>query len=259
MDPPPPASPPAPAASPTQPPLCLQVPRDLQGSKFRTYCPGKIPYTYQNYAKCGAMGRTHDRPNGYQNSPGIALSTFCEYDSVDGMENWIKDNKKKIGNEKFPNPQGINENPCNALVEEEQRGCADVRSSNYKDLTTHPCTWKNPATNKPILPKSDQEYCFADNPWFLDGYKPPGRGDKNVYDTRDYSAPKELSDPLMSLVGFLVWGCLAGCLLCAFYCLFQIHRAYRDGGQIASGLSYVFAGSVIIGSASGITQFLLIG
>ncbi|MGW9210851.1 hypothetical protein ACWGR4_28160 [Embleya sp. NPDC055664] len=247
--------------TPGSPTICLQVPKDLQGVLFRIYCPGQIAFDMSNDAD-GCNGSSSDVH--YQNIPDgdpfNALHNlkppWCKAGDASFLDHWLLEGKhKKNGH---PDPGRIEENPCDAIPKDNRAGCADIRQSKYQDLNTHPCLWKNPATGKPILEVEKQSYCLQDNPWFTDGYKPPGRGDKNAYDASDYSAPPEVSGPLMEGAGWVSWACLVGCFFSSFWLLFQFVGARRSGTEMAHGTIYVFVGTLIVGSASSIVQFVII-
>src|SRR4051794_21477839 len=132
---------------PTANVLCLQIPQDLQGVVFRSYCPGQIAESWANDVQ-GCDGGPTDQK--YVNLDGVAdLTNFCKYSAAKNLGKWLleKDHMKNG----HPHPDNIRENPCDALPKENRAGCPNIKKSDYRELSTHPCMLKDPKTNKPIL------------------------------------------------------------------------------------------------------------
>ncbi|MFI6580977.1 hypothetical protein [Embleya sp. NPDC050493] len=232
---------------------CLQIPRDLQGVVFKVYCPGKAAYEYSNDVSGCSGGPSSPS---YVNRDGVPdLTNFCKYNVRKELKDWLLNDKNKTAG--HVDPSNIRDNPCDALPEKYKTGCPDIRKSKFQDLSTHPCMLKN-ASGSDYLEPEQQSKCLGDNSWFQNGIKSPPRGDKNSYNTQDYSGPSEVMDPLMEGAGWVAWACLVGCFFSAFWCLFQFVGARRSGGEMAHGVVYVFIGTLIVGSASSITQFVLV-
>ncbi|MET7299625.1 hypothetical protein [Embleya sp. NPDC005575] len=232
---------------------CLQVPRDLHGVVFMVYCPGKEAYVYSNNVNGCKGGPTEPT---FVNLDGLSDLTQwgCRYDVAKELKDWLLDDKNKTAG--HVDPHNIRENPCDALPKKHKTGCPDIRQSKFQDLSTHPCMLKN-ASGEYFIALEQQSRCLKDNEWFNNGIKSPPRGDKNSYNTQDYSGPPEVMDPLMEGAGWVAWACLVGCFFSAFWCLFQFVGARRSGGEMAHGVVYVFIGTLIVGGASSITQFVL--
>lgn len=233
--------------------VCLRIPRDLQGVQFRVYCAGQPIVTRENHADCETEP---GRDNHYQNNPGNRLSWFCDRSQRVSVEDWIHDHPDQNGN---PHPAGISDDPCVALPEEEREGCADIRESDFRDVTTHPCMWPAPGTDRPILTTSDQAWCFADNSWFLDDELQPGRGDNKFHDPTDYSASAGLADQLDKGIGWAKWVGTTCCGMFLFAFLYDVLTARNNGTAVLGSGFYIFAGVFVVGGAPVFVYFLLIG
>ncbi|WP_126638938.1 hypothetical protein [Embleya hyalina] len=250
---------------------CILIPQDLEGITFGIFCNGRGPESFQVRRKgwgvrfwCPKYETStsfwEKQGGSYQNEYAEDLTAQnliaeCQWDEGrTRMVAWLERYRKNGG----PDTGTINSNPCLSLTRTSDLDvCADVTKSNFENLETNPCKHRLPGSTVPVLTPSDQIVCRNANYWFE--LRGGGRGDKNSYSRYDYSAPSSFAGPIGELLGLAVWVGILCCFMAVLWCVAQLAMAYQSGGHVGGGVLHALVGALLVGSASGIIHFVLIG